>query len=358
MVLWQGLAGAAPESPHYTVAMLILGFESSCDETGVALVAADGGAPPQLLAHALHSQVSMHEAYGGVIEGVYTAPEGGDFDFFLRSDDGSELLISTDDKPENLGVVAFESGCCDAFKEPGAGDETTATPVTLVKGKKYLLRAVYKEGGGGDYVQEAMRKTTDGTPASLLTPMSAKDFSVAGGVPVNPQGAFLGITPAVGAKGVLPNTKISIQHYDGITALTDANTSLKFNGQAVSAVITKEGNVLSVSYDPGVLLASGSVNTVSMSYLDAGGNPTSLDYSFTVALHSGQTKDKVGSYPGLILNKAEYTADAGGHTGKAGDYAINLTMAGGPVVSMDSKFLAAANAATRSERSLVLAWAD
>ena len=293
-----------------------------------------------------------HEAYGGVIEGVYTAPEGGDFDFFLRSDDGSELLISTDDKPENLGVVAFESGCC----EPGAGDETTATPVTLVKGKKYLLRAVYKEGGGGDYVQVAMRKTTDGTPASLLTPMSAKDFSVAGGVPVNPQGAFLGITPAVGAKGVLPNTKISIQHYDGITALTDANTSLKFNGQAVSAVITKEGNVLSVSYDPGVLLASGSVNTVSMSYLDAGGNPTSLDYSFTVALHSGQTKDKVGSYPGLILNKAEYTADAGGHTGKAGDYAINLTMAGGPVVSMDSKFLAAANAATEKDEFSVAFW--
>ena len=67
MVLWQGVVGVAPEPPHYTVAMLILGFESSCDETGVALVAADDGAPPQLLAHALHSQVSMHEAYGGVV---------------------------------------------------------------------------------------------------------------------------------------------------------------------------------------------------------------------------------------------------------------------------------------------------
>lgn len=297
-----------------------------------------------------------HEAYGAVIEGVYTAPESGDFDFFLRSDDGSELLISTDEKPENLGVVAFESGCCDAFKEPGAGDETTATPIPLVQGKKYYIRAVYKEGGGGDYVQVAMRKTTAGTPASLLTPMSAKDFSVAGGVPVNPQGVFLGITPAIGAKGVLPNTKITIQHYDGLTALTSANTSLKFNGQAVAASITKEGNVLSVSYDPGALLPSGSVNTVSLSYLDAGGNPTSLDYSFTVALHSGQTKDKVAGYPGLILNKAEYTADAGGHTGKAGDYAINLTMAGGPVVSMDSKFLAAANAATEKDEFSVAFW--
>ncbi len=43
--------------------MLVLGLESSCDETGVALYDSDGG----LLAHAIHSQVDMHEAYGGVV---------------------------------------------------------------------------------------------------------------------------------------------------------------------------------------------------------------------------------------------------------------------------------------------------
>ncbi len=47
---------------------LILGIESSCDETGVALVQTrpDGGVPT-LLAHALHSQIEMHQAYGGVV---------------------------------------------------------------------------------------------------------------------------------------------------------------------------------------------------------------------------------------------------------------------------------------------------
>jgi N6-L-threonylcarbamoyladenine synthase len=45
---------------------LILGIESSCDETGVALVRLDGGSP-RLLAQALHSQVDMHQAYGGVV---------------------------------------------------------------------------------------------------------------------------------------------------------------------------------------------------------------------------------------------------------------------------------------------------
>ncbi|HEY8048295.1 MAG TPA: tRNA (adenosine(37)-N6)-threonylcarbamoyltransferase complex transferase subunit TsaD, partial [Ramlibacter sp.] len=47
--------------------MLVLGIESSCDETGVALVETKGHAVPALLADALHSQVAMHQAYGGVV---------------------------------------------------------------------------------------------------------------------------------------------------------------------------------------------------------------------------------------------------------------------------------------------------
>ena len=47
--------------------MLVLGIESSCDETGVALVESHGQAVPLLRAHALHSQISLHQAYGGVV---------------------------------------------------------------------------------------------------------------------------------------------------------------------------------------------------------------------------------------------------------------------------------------------------
>jgi len=43
--------------------MIILGLETSCDETGVALYDTEQG----LLAHALHSQISLHEIYGGVV---------------------------------------------------------------------------------------------------------------------------------------------------------------------------------------------------------------------------------------------------------------------------------------------------
>ncbi len=50
--------------------MIVLGIESSCDETGVALYDSVRGATAPargLLAQALHSQVAMHERYGGVV---------------------------------------------------------------------------------------------------------------------------------------------------------------------------------------------------------------------------------------------------------------------------------------------------
>lgn len=43
--------------------MRVLGIETSCDETGLAVYDTARG----LLAHSLHSQVSLHEAYGGVV---------------------------------------------------------------------------------------------------------------------------------------------------------------------------------------------------------------------------------------------------------------------------------------------------
>ena len=43
--------------------MLILGIESSCDETGLALIDSEAG----LLAHAVYTQIDMHKLYGGVV---------------------------------------------------------------------------------------------------------------------------------------------------------------------------------------------------------------------------------------------------------------------------------------------------
>ena len=50
-------------SPCDTRAVRVLGIETSCDETGIALYCTERG----LLGQALHTQIAMHERYGGVV---------------------------------------------------------------------------------------------------------------------------------------------------------------------------------------------------------------------------------------------------------------------------------------------------
>merc|ERR1711879_87687 len=45
------------------VVMRVLGLETSCDETGVAVFDTDHG----LLSHRLYSQIAVHAEYGGVV---------------------------------------------------------------------------------------------------------------------------------------------------------------------------------------------------------------------------------------------------------------------------------------------------
>ncbi|MBI4658882.1 MAG: hypothetical protein HY735_08565 [Verrucomicrobia bacterium] len=117
-----------------------------------------------------------HENYGGKMSGWITPTETADYNFFLRSDDASQLFISSDDKAANLSMVAEETGCCGAFEEPGA-PETTGAPIRLTAGRKYYVEAIWKEGGGGDYMQVAWRKANDNTPAAQLSAIPGQFLS-------------------------------------------------------------------------------------------------------------------------------------------------------------------------------------
>lgn len=81
--------------------MLILGIETSCDETGIALYDSNKG----LLGHTLHSQIDLHAEYGGVV------PE-------LASRDHiryiipliNQLLNKTSIKKETINAIAYTAG--------------------------------------------------------------------------------------------------------------------------------------------------------------------------------------------------------------------------------------------------------
>jgi N6-L-threonylcarbamoyladenine synthase len=83
----------------------VLGIESSCDETGVALVRVTGQRPPALLAHALYSQIEMHQAYGGVV------PELASRDHIRRVLPLTREVLQASGKTlQDVDVVAFTRG--------------------------------------------------------------------------------------------------------------------------------------------------------------------------------------------------------------------------------------------------------
>ena len=115
--------------------------------------------------------------FGGRIEGFLTPQQSGEYEFFLRSDDGSELWLSTDDNEANGQIIAEEFDCCDQFMEPDSGDPTTSFPIALTAGKRYFIMVNYKDGTGGDFAQVAWRKLDDSTPAAALKPIPAAYLS-------------------------------------------------------------------------------------------------------------------------------------------------------------------------------------
>ena len=81
--------------------MIVLGVESSCDETGIALYDTERG----LLAHALHSQVAMHEAYGGVV------PELASRDHVRRAIPLLEQVLSdSGESVSSIDAIAYTQG--------------------------------------------------------------------------------------------------------------------------------------------------------------------------------------------------------------------------------------------------------
>ncbi len=81
--------------------MLVLGIETSCDETGIALYHAERG----LVAEALYSQVAMHAEYGGVV------PELASRDHIRKTLPLiKQLLADAGLNVADLGGVAYTAG--------------------------------------------------------------------------------------------------------------------------------------------------------------------------------------------------------------------------------------------------------
>ncbi len=81
--------------------MRILGIETSCDETGVAVYDSERG----LLAHSLYSQIELHADYGGVVPELASRDHVRKIIPLLR-----DLLAEAGTTLDELDGVAYTAG--------------------------------------------------------------------------------------------------------------------------------------------------------------------------------------------------------------------------------------------------------
>ena len=81
--------------------MRVIGIESSCDETAVAVYDAERG----LLSHRLHSQIALHQAYGGVVPEIASRDHVKWLLPLVR-----EALAAAASSPQNIDGVAYTAG--------------------------------------------------------------------------------------------------------------------------------------------------------------------------------------------------------------------------------------------------------
>jgi N6-L-threonylcarbamoyladenine synthase len=81
--------------------MRILGIETSCDETGVAIYDSSQG----LLAHALHSQVALHAKYGGIVPELASRDHIRKLLPLIR-----QVLLASDSSPKAIDGIAYTAG--------------------------------------------------------------------------------------------------------------------------------------------------------------------------------------------------------------------------------------------------------
>lgn len=114
--------------------------------------------------------------YGTRVRGYLTAPRTGSYTFWIASDDGGELWLSTDSSPTNRTRIArvpnwtpSRNWTIDPAQKSG--------PISLVAGQRYYIEALQKEGGGGDNLAVGWAKPGQSTagpseviPGEVLTP--------------------------------------------------------------------------------------------------------------------------------------------------------------------------------------------
>lgn len=101
----------------------------------------------------LASKPALGNYYGQRVRGFLKAPRDGRYNFWIASDDNSQLLLSPDMDPNKAELIARVNGYTGV--DAWYNGNRVKTNIELKAGQLYYIEVLHKEGGGGDHMSVA-----------------------------------------------------------------------------------------------------------------------------------------------------------------------------------------------------------
>lgn len=349
---------------HRTLAVIVLSLATDCSTTaGTALklyysgingtAVSDLTSAPvfpsspnspgtESLVNGLRISLNFDDLYGSWTRGFIEAPQTGNYNFWIASDDDSEFWLSPTDNPAGLVKIAENVGWVEVQSYKVKPAQKSAL-IPLEKGRKYYFEMRHKEGVGGDHCSVAWT-LPDATfvgpipsqhlwpypvnlgdpsfPAITTLPLILTDFN---GIPVTTLPATITVEenqPVEMTVTIEATQPAYVQWYSNSVPIANANlstysipaASLTQNGATYSVTVTNSlgsasaATTLSVTADvtPPTLVdalnlgnAAGTIAVVFSEPVDPVSGTNALNY--TLDLGATVSSARLGSTPDTVL---------------------------------------------------------
>ncbi len=282
--------------------------------------------------------------YGQRVQGYIYPPTTGQYVFWIASDDNSQLWLSTNSNPANIGSspIAYNNSWT-SYEEWTEYASQQSAPITLVAGQHYYIEALMKQGGGGDNLSVAwMLLPSGGTQvpsASSSVPSATVSLPTPGAISVT-QITRSGTTATAtfsSAPGFVVGQNVTISGatqsaYNGTFAITAVSgTTIKFTVSgspttpatgtitATPVGISASGKTAYVWY-PNNGYAAGTSITI------AGATPATFDgtYSITTVVNSKLFEYTMSATPSPLTASGTITVQQCGITYSGSTATVNL----------------------------------
>ncbi len=259
--------------------------------------------------------------FSEVVEAWLYFPKAGVYTMIVNSDDG--FVVKSGIAPGDYFGTPL------GLYDGGRGYSDTAFTVGITAPGYYPFELLYEEGGGGancewitvgNGVRQLVNDSTNLIKA-YLSVSNSPPFIFA----VSPDPAFVdGLANGQSGPFYPPYRAPSVSIANG-NGRTLASARLSLNGVDIPTTLTVSTNGVTIVSGTNVNYIGGTNNTVTVVYTDSGKTSFTNSYLVAIASLASGASDVLHGYTGYLQGNAVYTASGGGHTGKAGDYAVDGT---------------------------------